>query len=86
MSPNFLLSLKTGGQGVGHRHEDGAGGNCLPSYVLDSRFRGNDNRECRDRSLPRVWGCPPIPEFSPKTGGQGVDNLYAGLLKCNREN
>jgi len=31
--------------------------------------------------LPRVWGCPPIPESPPKNGGQGVerksrDRLY----------
>jgi hypothetical protein len=30
-------------------------------------------RECRVTSLPRVWGCPPIPPISPKSGGQGVE-------------
>jgi len=40
--------------------------------ALDSRLRGNDRGECRDASLPRVWGCPPIPlNYPPRLGEQG---------------
>jgi len=52
-----------------------------PRTVLDSRFRGNAVEDL----LPRVWGCPPIPLFSPKSGGQGVekglDEGLAGMFK-----
>ena len=33
-----------------------------PRIPLCHRGTGEDvDRECRDESLPRVWGCPPIP-------------------------
>jgi len=40
--------------------------------ALDSRLRGND-RECREISLPWVWGCPPDSLLPPKNGGRGLN-------------
>ena len=51
-----------------------------PGSPLDSRLRGND-RECRETSLPGVWGCPPDSLLSPKTGGQGVDRRESRALQ-----
>ena len=60
----------------------GAGGHSLSLYALDSRFRGNDKRGCRDSSLLRVWGYPPT-QFPPKSGGQGVESN--GLSRTPRK-
>ena len=63
VSPNFSnLPPRVGGQRVESGYGDSVDGF---RFSLDSRFRGNDGRECRDSSLPRVWGCPPVSLILP---------------------
>ena len=67
--PNSRNSLESPFGKVGLRGLKSAGGfrSALSALQLDSRFRGNDKRECRDASLPAVWGCSPVPYSPPKT-------------------
>ena len=43
----------------------------------EDKLRGNDGRECRDSSLPGVWGCRPNYPFStPRMGARGLKQGY----------
>ena len=37
----------------------------------EAQAQGPVLTECRDKSLPGVWGCPPIPLVSPQDWGLG---------------
>jgi hypothetical protein len=61
-------------KGGGVRHEAGfARAVMQPGGALDSRLGGHD-RECRETSLPGVWGCPPDSLLCPQEWGWGVEH------------